>query len=86
MKTITQYHEEIKGLKKASGDINAKAIAENRDLFDEETSLKNEIMDKIEKLERDVNALEREERISARLEAPANAPLTKPGPKATLGI
>jgi HK97 family phage major capsid protein len=86
LKTITQYREEIKSLKKAAGDISAKAIAENRDLADGEVSLKNEILDKMEELEKIVAVQEREERISARLEAPANTPLTKPGPKATPGI
>jgi HK97 family phage major capsid protein len=80
LKTITQYREEIKSLKKAAGDISAKAIAENRDLADGEVSLKNEILDKMEELEKIVAVQEREERISARLEAPANPPATKPGP------
>jgi HK97 family phage major capsid protein len=83
LKTITQYREEIKSLKKAAGDISAKAIAENRDLADGEVSLKNEILDKMEELEKIVAVQEREERISARLEAPANAPLTQPKPQGT---
>lgn len=81
MKTITQYREEIKALRKAAGDINAKATAENRDPSADEVSLKNEIMDKIEDLEKIVASQEREERISARLEKP-ETPLTKPGPQA----
>ena len=81
MKTITQYREEIKALKKAAGDIDTKAIGENRDLMEAEISLKNEIFDKIEELGRIVAVQEREERISARLDAPANPPLTKPGPQ-----
>ena len=80
MKTIAVYREEIKNLKKASGDINAKAVADNRDLTDAEVSLKNEILDKVEELERVVLAMEREERINARLDAPANPPATRPAP------
>jgi len=79
VKTITQYREEIKALRKAAGDISAKATIENRDPSMDEVSLKNEIMDKVEELERIVLAQEREERIIARLEAPSNPPLTKPG-------
>jgi HK97 family phage major capsid protein len=80
MKTVTQLKEEIKGLKKASGDINAKAVAENRNLQEAEISLKNEILDKIEELEREVSVQEREERINTRLEQP-QAPLTQPRPQ-----
>lgn len=80
MKTISQYREEIKSLKKAAGDISAKATAENRDPLPAEISLKNEIMDKMEELEGIVTSMEREERISARLEKPEDV-LTKPGPQ-----
>jgi HK97 family phage major capsid protein len=83
MKTITQYREEIKSLRKAAGDISAKAVNENRDLLDSEVSVKNEILDKIEELEKIVAVQEREERIAARLEGPQNPPATKPGPQAT---
>src|SRR3990172_1526669 len=83
MKTITQYREEIKALRKAAGDISAKAVNENRDLADAEVSVKNEILDKIEELEKIVAVQEREERIAARLEAPVNTPLTRPGPSAS---
>ena len=77
MKTITQYREEIKGLQKALGDINAKVVAENRDPKPDEISLRGEILDKIESLEGIVASMEREERISARLTTqPANLPVT----------
>jgi len=86
VKTIGQYLEEIKALKKAAGDINAKATTENRDPLPEEVSLKEEIMDKIEGLERIVRAQEREDRIGARLEAPANAPVSKPKPSGSIHV
>jgi len=85
MKTITQYKEEIKALRKSAGDLNAKATQENRDLLPEELSLKNEILDKVEELENIVSTLEREERITARLEKPP-APETKPKPQKTDGV
>ena len=80
MKTISQYREELKALTKSSGDINAKAVNENRDLLPEEISLKDEILDKIEEIERQVATMEREERINARLEAPTEKPVSKPKP------
>ena len=77
MKTSTQYREEIKGLRKSIGDIQAKITQENRDPLDEEISLMEEINDKIEELERTVNALERSERIAARLEKPVEPAKTR---------
>jgi len=41
MKTITQYKEDIKNLMKKSADFDAKAITENRELNEQELSLKN---------------------------------------------
>jgi hypothetical protein len=79
LKTISQYNEEIKALQRSAGDISAKATNENRDPLPEEVSLKEEILDKIEELEKIVRAMEREERITARLEA-TPAPVTKPRP------
>ena len=88
MKTSTQYREEIKGLRKSIGDIQAKITQENRDPLDEEVSLMEEINDKIEDLERTVNALERSERIAARLEKPVEPAKTreKKTPDVDVGI
>jgi HK97 family phage major capsid protein len=81
VKTITQYKEEIKGLMKASGDLDAKCVSENRELNASEVSLKNEILDKVEELRSIVAAQERQERISTALEAPANLPASRPSPQ-----
>jgi len=71
MKTISQYKEDIKNLMKKTADMDAKAIGESRDLFDSEISLKNEILDTVEEINRTVATLERQERVSAALEKPA---------------
>jgi HK97 family phage major capsid protein len=85
VKTISQYREEIQGLRKSLGDISAKVTQENRDPLPEEVSLIEEINDKVEELEKTVNALERSERISARLEKPPQAE-SKEKPKPTPGV
>jgi HK97 family phage major capsid protein len=77
MKTISQYRDDIKALMAKSGDIDAQAVNENRDLTDTEVVLKNEILDTVEEYEKIVASLERQERISKRLETPAQ-PLTVP--------
>jgi HK97 family phage major capsid protein len=83
MKTVTQYREDIARLKKKVDDIDAKCIAENRDPADSEIALKTELMDGIDELRKIVLSQERQERTFAELEAPANPPATKPGPKGT---
>jgi HK97 family phage major capsid protein len=70
MKTITQYREDIKQLMEKSGDINAQAISERRELTNAEVSLKNEILDKVEELEGIVHTMERENNVGTRLEKP----------------
>lgn len=71
MKTISQYREDISRLMKKVGDIDAKCVNENRDLSEEELALKNELLDGVEELRRMVTTLERQERLQADLEKPA---------------
>jgi len=75
MKTVSQYKEDIKSLMKKGADIDAKAMAESRDLNESELTLKNEIMDTVEETSKIVATLERQERVHASLEAP-NPPVT----------
>lgn len=75
MKTLSQYREDIKNLMKKAADIDAKCTAENRELTEAEISLKNEIMDTVEDLQKIVATMERQERISAAMERP-NRPET----------
>lgn len=82
MKTLTQYRDDIKALQKKAGDISAKATAENRDPNEAELALQNEIMDEVESIQKIVGTIERQERLRVALDAPANEPLTKPGPQA----
>jgi HK97 family phage major capsid protein len=70
MKTISQYREDIKSLKKKGDDIEAKATAENRDLTDAELALMNEIGDATDDLMKTVATLERRDRTAKILEAP----------------
>lgn len=77
MKTISQYKEDIKSLMKKGADIDAKATAENRELVDSELTLKNEILDTVEELNRTIGTLERQERVHASLES-SPAPVTVP--------
>jgi len=70
MKTITQYRQEIKDLTNKVGDLDAAATSASRDLTGEEIDLKNDILDKIEDVEKLVLALERQEKVLARLDAP----------------
>jgi HK97 family phage major capsid protein len=76
MKTIGQYREDIKALVKKSGDIEAKATNENRDLSAEELSLMKEINARIDELQDIVATLDHRQRITAGLDAPASAPQT----------
>ena len=67
MKTIQQYRDDVANLMKKIGDIDAKVTNENRDPFEAEISLKNELMDAIEELHQTISAMERQERISTML-------------------
>jgi len=73
MKTISQYKEDIKSLMKKTADMDAKAINENRDLIDSEISLKNEILDTVEEINKTIVTLERQERVNSMLEKPQAA-------------
>jgi hypothetical protein len=73
MKTITQYREDIKNLMKKSADIDSKATNENRELSEAELSLKNEILDEVEVINKSVATLERQERMAKLLESPEPA-------------
>ena len=73
MKTLTQYREDIRNLMKKASDIDAKATMENRDLLEAELALKNEILDTVEDLTKTVQTMERQDRMSAILEAPQAA-------------
>jgi len=82
MKTIGQYREDIKALVKKSGDIEAKATNENRDLTAEELSLMKEINSRIDELNDMVATLDHRQLITTGLDAPAAPPVTRPGPSA----
>jgi len=73
MKTISQYREDIKNLMKKVADIDAQAMAENRDLTSDELLLKNEMMDAVEDRSEMVKTLERQERVGNLLEEPGEA-------------
>jgi HK97 family phage major capsid protein len=80
MKTLTQYREDIKNLMKKTADIDAKLVAENREISEAEIALKTEILDTVEDLRKIVASMERQERIQNALEKP-EAPLSQPGPR-----
>jgi len=73
MKTISQYKDDLKNLMKKSADIDTKAIGESRDLSEAELSLKNEILDTVEDIQKTVATLERQERMNNLLEKPQAA-------------
>jgi hypothetical protein len=73
MKTITQYREDVKYLTTKIGDMKATCIAENRDPLPEEIEHMNALMTDIEELGRIISAMEREEKINARLSEPQKA-------------
>ena len=83
MKTLTQLREDIRTLMQKVGDIDAKAVNENREPNDAEINLKNEIFDKIEEIRKDILSRERQELVVAELVKPANPPLSKPKPDGT---
>lgn len=80
MKTLTQYREDIKNLMKKVADIDAKCVAENREISDAELALKNELLDTVEDVRKIVVAMERQDRIQRTLESPEPAQ-TQPGPQ-----
>ena len=80
MKTISQYREDIKALMAKAADLDTKATAEQRDPTPAELELKKEILDKVEDTTRIVEAMERQDAVTARLNAPAEPPSTVPAP------
>jgi HK97 family phage major capsid protein len=70
MKTISQYKEETKGLLDRCGQFDAKAMAESRDLTEDERALKDQLLTKVEDLTETVRVLERQERAQAALTVP----------------
>ena len=82
MKTISQHREEIKALMKKAADMDVKCTHENRDPTEAELALKTDLMDQVEESQKILATMERQDRLERHLEAPANAPVTKPGPAA----
>jgi hypothetical protein len=80
MKTVTQYREDMKALSKKLADIDTKCVAENREYTEAELSLKKELMDTIEDIQKIVATMERQERIQRALDGPAQAAQTVVGP------
>ena len=81
MLSISQYREKIGLYMKKLADMNARCAAENREMTEEERSLKKELMDKVSELQDIVATEERHERLERDLRMPANAPLTQPRPE-----
>lgn len=85
MKTITQYREEIAALMKKAGDIEAKAMMENREMTEAELALNNQILDKVDETRKLVATLERREKMQADLEKPEPAVTVPRGVKIEMG-
>ncbi len=79
MKTITQMKEDIKNLMKKAADIDTKATVDNRELREDEITLKNELFDEVENIRKIVAAQERHARIAEDLEKPPT-PESRPQP------
>jgi len=73
MKTVSQYKEDIKALMDKVASMDAKCIAEGRDLTPAEVEVKNEMMDTVDEYGGIVKALERQETINAQLTATPQA-------------
>jgi HK97 family phage major capsid protein len=84
MKTVQQYREDIASLMKKIGDIDAKVTVENRDPFEQEINMKNELMDAIEEIHTNIQALERQESI-AKMLSTSNGPVTVPKARIEVG-
>lgn len=78
MKTISQHREDIKNLMKKVADIDAQCVNENREISEAELSLKNELLDQVEETRKVLATMERQERIAASMERPAETPVTQP--------
>ena len=73
MKTISQYHEDVKALMKRVDDMNAKAVSENRNPTADEILYIKEVNAEVANLSDMVQTLEESERLRASLVAPAAA-------------
>ena len=84
MKTVSQYKEDIKALMKKAADIDAKCVNENRDPFEAELTLKNELLDTVQEYQEIIRTMERQEKMQAMLSKP-NEPETQPKPRGNRG-
>lgn len=78
MKTITELRENIARFLKKMEDIDIRCQSENRELSADEIKDKKDMMDEVDGLRSILETREREERMRKEIEAPANAPLTRP--------
>lgn len=78
MKTITELRENIARFLKKMEDIDLRCQSENRELSADEIKDKKDMMDEVDGLRAILDTREREERLRKEMEAPANAPLTRP--------
>lgn len=84
MKTVSQYKDDIKTLMKKATDIDSQASAQGRDLSESELSIKNELLDTVEEINKTVKTLERQDRVRNLLEqteTPATVNRTATNPK-----
>jgi HK97 family phage major capsid protein len=82
MKTITEMRAEIDELMKSLGKMKATVVAENRDPDSEERLKANQILDRIEELEKTIAMEERIQATEDRIKKPQSDP-TKPDPSAS---
>jgi HK97 family phage major capsid protein len=78
MKTATQYRDDIKTLTGKIADLDAKCIAESRDLSDEEVDLRDRMMDKVDGFRKMVASIERSQKINDELAKPTREVVSKP--------
>jgi HK97 family phage major capsid protein len=85
MLTITEYRNQISDLMHKAGDIEAKAINENRNMTEAEIALNNQILDKVDEIRKIVSTLERRERVQNELEKPEAALTIPKGARIEMG-
>lgn len=78
MNTISELREKIARFLKKMEDIDLRCQSENRELSADEIKDKKDMMDEVDGLRAILDTREREERMRKEIEAPANAPLTRP--------
>lgn len=79
MKTISQLKEENKQLAKKLVDMDGQAVADGRDLTEEELLVKQQLMDGIDKRNQEIDMRERQENTLKKLEQ-KDGPVTNPAP------